>query len=202
MCLRENGHIESDRRPEADKEAGLFWNSGESWRSNFSSTVVSCVENWIFYAVRKESVNPYNRKKPKLQDQRNFECRIQNLKPRCWLSLTSEESSLLNMQVQPNQTVNQQFCFQVLAKSQEEIKKSTRNWWNSCWVPHWNTPVYKSISECQFFLIEKQIPTFRNASYSPDLALCDLSLSQIENCFQRNPFSVNWGHPWEDGWLV
>jgi len=27
------------------------------------------------------------------------------------------------MQVQPNQTANQQLCFQVLAKSQEEFKK-------------------------------------------------------------------------------
>jgi hypothetical protein len=49
--------------------------------ANFSSTVV-CVENWIFFnAVRKQNLNPYNRKHPKLQDQRNFECRIQNLKP-------------------------------------------------------------------------------------------------------------------------
>jgi hypothetical protein len=36
------------------------------------------------------------------------------------------------MQVQPNQTVNQQFCFQVLAKSQEVIQKSIPNWWSSC----------------------------------------------------------------------
>lgn len=45
------------------------------------------------------------------------------------------------------------------------------------------------------FLAEKEIPTLRLAPYSPDLALYDLSLSHIENCSQKNPFSVNRSHP-------
>lgn len=95
------------------------------------------------------------------------------------------------MQVQPNQAVNQQLCFQVLAKSREEFKKVHQISGVTvglCIKTHRCTNRFRNAS---FFLAEKQIPTFRHAPYLPDRALCDLSLSHIENCSHRNSFSVN-----------
>jgi hypothetical protein len=53
------------------------------------------------------------------------------------------------------------------------------------------------------FLAGKQISALKHAPYSPELAPSGFFIfPEIEKFSQRSPFSLNWRHPWENGWVT
>jgi hypothetical protein len=96
----------------------------------------------------------------------------------------------MQMWIEYEQTVNQEFYLEVLTRLRETVQKKIHELWPDKWILHHGNATAHEAIRIRDFLAKKSITKMDHPFYSSNLAPCEFSLFQkLKNAQKRQRFS-------------
>jgi len=141
------------------------------------NSIITCDETWVFTydpETKRQSMQWKSTSSP-----RPKKARMSRLKFKAILIVFFDIQGIVMAEWVPSgQTVNQQYCIEVLTKLRERVRRKRPELWRNGWFLHQdNAPAHNTLCVKQF-LANKNITAIEHPPYSPDLSPCDFYLFQ------------------------